>query len=60
VHDKLLTIREAAGLLALKEKTLYQWRWRKTGLPFVKVGRSLRVSERALRAFIERRTVYPQ
>lgn len=38
----LLTTREAAELLNLKESTLEQWRWRGCGPLFIKLGRSVR------------------
>jgi len=50
---KLITVKEAARLLSLSEKTLYQWRWRRESFPFVKVGRALRVSYYDLMEFIE-------
>jgi len=59
MKDKLLSIREVAELLAIKEKTLYQWKWRRKNLPFIKVGRSVKISERDLQAFIKSRKIYP-
>jgi len=57
--DRLLSITEAASVLGLKPKTLYQWSWKKRGIAFVKVGRSLRIREKDLVAFIERQTTQP-
>ena len=51
---KLLTIREVARILSLSERTLYQWSWLKKNLPFIRVGRSLRVSEEDLLLLIRK------
>jgi len=59
MQDRLLSIREAAQLLSIREKTLYQWRWQRRGLPFVKIGRCLKVREKDIAAFIERQTTQP-
>jgi len=59
MEKRLLTIKEAASLLAVKEKTLYMWKWKRKNLVFIKVGRSLRVSEKDLQAYIESRKTYP-
>lgn len=40
--DRLLTTREAAEMLRVKEATLEQWRWQGRGPLFVKVGRLVR------------------
>ena len=53
MDERLLTIPEAAQILGFKSKTLYQWKWRRRDFPFIKIGRSLRVEERALYEFIE-------
>lgn len=53
-QDTLLNLREASCLLGITAKTLYQWRWRRQHLPFIKVGRALRISERDLNKFIEK------
>ena len=51
--DRLLSLDETAGILGIKKKTLYQWKWRGKYLSFVKVGKGLRVSEDDLKRFIE-------
>lgn len=56
---RLLTIREAASRLAVREGTLYTWRWKKKGIKFVRVGRALRIGERELESFIRRNTICP-
>lgn len=52
--DRLLSVRQASEILGIKHKTLYQWKWRKLHLPFVKAGKSLRVSEKDLMNFIKK------
>ena len=52
---QLIKLKEAAKLLGLSEKTLYQWHWRKADFPFVKLGRTLRVSEEDLFKYIKDR-----
>jgi len=51
---KLLSLKEVAEVLAIKPGTLYQWKWLKINLRFIKVGRSLRVSEKDLTEFIKK------
>jgi excisionase family DNA binding protein len=52
VEHRLLTIREAAGYLAVSVSTLYGWVWQRR-VPFVKVGRALRFDLQDLEDFIE-------
>jgi excisionase family DNA binding protein len=52
---KLIKLKDAAKLLSLSEKTLYQWRWQGRNFPFVKLGRALRVSEEELAKYVEER-----
>jgi excisionase family DNA binding protein len=61
--DRLLTAREAAELLGLKEGTLAAWRSRGTKgqPPAVRIGkRSIRYSEAALRDWIAARQQAPR
>ncbi|MEM3485148.1 MAG: helix-turn-helix domain-containing protein [Candidatus Methanomethyliaceae archaeon] len=51
--EKLYTIAEVAEYLKVKERTVKEWIWRKK-LKAIKVGKSWRVSESALREFLER------
>lgn len=51
---KLLTMKEAARILSLSERTLYQWHWQRKNFPFIKLGRSLRVSDQDLYYFIQK------
>ena len=52
--DRLLTTREAAELLRVKESTLEQWRWNGKGPQFVKLGRCVRYRQADLEAFTSR------
>jgi excisionase family DNA binding protein len=50
--DRLLDVREAAALLAVKPTTLYQWAYQRR-IPVVKLmGRALRFRESDIRALI--------
>jgi excisionase family DNA binding protein len=51
-EQRLLTIQEAAGYLAVSVSTLYGWVWQRR-VPFVKMGRALRFDSRDLEAFVE-------
>ena len=50
---KLLNLSEVGKILSMSERTLYQWRWQRKNLPFVKVGGALRIAEEDLVKFIE-------
>lgn len=60
MKEKLLNVNQASEILGIKPKTLYQWKWMKQHLPFVKVGKSLRISEKDLTDFIERNRRKPE
>jgi len=49
---RLLTVQEAAQLLAVSVSTLYGWAWQRR-IPFVKVGRALRFDLADLERFIQ-------
>lgn len=56
--NDLLTVEEAAGVLGVTVQTLAVWRSTKRwGLPYVKVGRLVRYSRKAIDRWIEARTV---
>lgn len=57
MKEKLLNVKQAAEILGLTSKTLYQWKWKGLHLPFFKIGKSLRVSERDLYEFIRKNKV---
>ena len=54
MRERLLTIKEIAKILSIRPKTIYQWKWLKKNLTFIKIGRSLRVSEIDLIEFIKK------
>jgi len=60
MKDKLLSVREVGEILGIRPKTIYQWHWLKLNLTFIKVGRSLRISEKDLISFIQKRKKYPK
>jgi len=49
---RLLTVQDAAQMLAVSVSTLYGWVWQRK-IPFVKMGRALRFSLDDLEKFIE-------
>lgn len=51
-----MTLPEAADRLGVKVKTLRAWIYRRT-ITYVKVGRSVRISEATVEGIIERGTV---
>jgi len=60
MKDKLLNVKQVSEILGIKPKTLYQWKWRRLYLTFVKVGGSLRIAEKELMDFIEKRKRNPR
>jgi excisionase family DNA binding protein len=58
-EQRLLKPAEVAEILGIKIKTLYQWKLRRINLPFVKVGKSLRVDQKDLHDFIENQKINP-
>jgi excisionase family DNA binding protein len=52
----LLTVEQAAAALALKPSTIRAWLLRRK-LPFVRVGRAVRIPAEAVEKFIEQNTV---
>jgi excisionase family DNA binding protein len=54
--SKLLSIKEASELLALKPATIRAWLLRRK-LPRVKCGRAVRIPAEAIAQFIERNTI---
>jgi excisionase family DNA binding protein len=53
---QLLTVRQTADALGLKVATVRAWLYRRR-LPFVRVGRAVRIPADAIAGFIERNTV---
>ena len=60
MKEKLLNVNQVSEILGIKPKTVYQWKWMKQHLAFVKVGKSLRISEKDLTDFIERNRRKPE
>jgi len=59
-RNRLLTESETAEWLGIKKQTLTTWRSTgRHGLPFVRVGTSIRYSERAIENWLAARTVAP-
>lgn len=54
--ERLLTVRDAANVLRLSESWLAKARMRGDGPPFVKIGRSIRYSEGAMREWVQGQT----
>jgi len=59
IEERLLNVKQASEILGLKPKTLYQWKWLKSHLTFVKVGKALRIREEDLVKFIENSAIEP-
>jgi excisionase family DNA binding protein len=53
---RLRTLPEAAERLGLSVKCLRGWVWRRS-IPYVKVGRAVRISDQTIQSIIERGTV---
>jgi excisionase family DNA binding protein len=50
----MLTVKEAAQRLGIQPSTIRAWIFRRENLDFVKVGRSVRIPERAIEEFIRK------
>ncbi len=58
MSGQLLTPADAAHLLAVDERTLSDWRYRREGPPFLKLGhRTVRYAVADLSSWLEARTV---
>ena len=58
-HTELLIPRDVAAQLGVTIGTLVDWRFRKVGPPYVKVGKLVRYPADALAAWLASRTVKP-
>ncbi len=58
--EKLISVKEASKILGIKIGTLYQWHWLRINIPFIKVGKALKISKKDLMNFIERRKRSPE
>lgn len=54
--DDLLTTDEVAKILNIASGSVINMRWRRTGLPYIKVGASVRYRRSAVDQFIEKNT----
>jgi hypothetical protein len=57
-HDQLVDEHTAATILHRKVPTLRKDRWAGTGVPFIKIGRSVRYSVKDLRDYIAANRVH--
>jgi excisionase family DNA binding protein len=57
VDRGLLTVREAASELGLKESTIRAWLLRRKNISFVKLGRSVRIGRTEIERLIRENTV---
>lgn len=51
--EPLWSIEEAADYLGVAVKTLYQWRWQKTGPQSYRIGRFVRYRPDEVRAWVD-------
>ena len=51
--DTLLTTKEVANLTGLSRETLAQWRSQKRGIPYLKIGRSVRYALADVQTYLE-------
>ena len=56
MSGRLLTVKEASNLLALREGTVRLWLGQRR-LPFVRCGRAIRIPSEAVEEFIQRNTI---
>ncbi len=59
MSNRLLSLKQASEILGINRGTLYQWKYHKKHLPFVKVGGSIRISEKDLMGFVEKNRIEP-
>jgi excisionase family DNA binding protein len=50
----LLTAEEVSAITGLSAETLAQWRSQKRGLPYLKIGRTVRYDPAEVQAYLER------
>jgi len=51
--DALLTTKEVANMTGLSRETLAQWRSQRRGIPYLKIGRSVRYALADVQAYLE-------
>jgi predicted DNA-binding transcriptional regulator AlpA len=55
--DPLLNQQQTADILSMSEAWLEQSRFRRTGLPYIKIGKSVRYRQSDIKAWIEQHTI---
>lgn len=60
MSKRLLTVRETAEMLGVKEPTIRSWILLRKNLPFVRVGRAIRFPLEAVEKFIRDNTIPPK
>ncbi len=53
VHTKLLSVDEVASVTGLSVETLAQWRSQRRGIPYLKIGRTVRYDPTDVQAYLE-------
>ncbi|MEK7800978.1 MAG: helix-turn-helix domain-containing protein [Pseudomonadota bacterium] len=54
--DRLLTPQEVALALGIQSKTLTRWRMKKIGVPFIRIGRTIRYDLKDVTEWMETHT----
>jgi excisionase family DNA binding protein len=58
--SRLLTVQELADLLQVPTKTIYTWRYKRSGPPAIPIGRYLRFRPEDVAAWLETRAEPPR
>ena len=53
LNNRLLTAEEVAGITGLSLETLAQWRSQRRGIPYLKIGRTVRYDPADVQAYLE-------
>ena len=53
LNNRLLTAEEVAGITGLSLETLAQWRSQRRGIPYLKIGRTVRYDPTDVQAYLE-------
>jgi excisionase family DNA binding protein len=54
ILNDLLTAEQVSSITGLSEETLAQWRSRKRGISYLKIGRAVRYDPAEVQAYLER------
>jgi len=52
-RDRLLTPEEVSAFVGVPVTTLAQWRYRKCGIPYLRIGRLVRYSQADVESFLQ-------